>query len=674
MITKKRGKKPALQLWLSRLLSRRTQFALDIVTLAAAFTSAYLLRYEFAIPDHVIIRMLIQLPCVLSIQFTALIFTGVYMFIWRYVGMAEMKAFLKAALWSALPLVMLRVCAPETFQTVVPFSVIVIDTALGFGGVLGLRVLRRALYERNEKQQRAANGSNGQRKPVLLVGAGGCGIMAAKEILSRGDRELVIKGFVDDDPKKQGSVILGIKVLGFTWDLPRLVRDLGIDHVVITINHVRRRDISRIVKLCESIPVTVRIIPPFSEILEGKVEVSRIRNVLIEDLLGRAPVQLDEEDMKCFVAGKTVMITGAGGSIGGEIARQVAQFQPSSLLLVDRAEFGLFNIHRELRELRPELSITPLVADVGDETKGHAIFTAHRPQVILHAAAHKHVPLMELNPSEAVKNNILATHRLGELAGEYGAEVFLLISTDKAVRPTSVMGASKRVAELVVQDLNRRFATRYVAVRFGNVIGSTGSVIPIFREQIRKGGPVTVTHPEMKRYFMTIPEAVQLVLKAAAMGEGGEIFILDMGDPVSILDLARDLITLSGFKPFEDINIVFTGVRAGEKLFEELETLEEHMTRTQHPKIFIGKIAPFPAEKVRDLLEQLTFLAGLEQEQEIRRLLNEMLPEARLDAIQPATPLADFSALSVPDQPRVLDNEHLDSLPNLIVQYETTAD
>jgi FlaA1/EpsC-like NDP-sugar epimerase len=314
------------------------------------------------------------------------------------------------------------------------------------------------------------------------------------------------------------------------------------------------------------------------------------------------------------------------------------------------------------------------VADVGDETKGHAIFTAHRPQVILHAAAHKHVPLMELNPSEAVKNNVLATHRLGELAGEYGAEVFLLISTDKAVHPTSVMGASKRVAELVVQDLNRRFATRYVAVRFGNVIGSTGSVIPIFREQIRKGGPVTVTHPEMKRYFMTIPEAVQLVLKAAAMGEGGEIFILDMGDPVSILDLARDLITLSGFKPFEDINIVFTGVRAGEKLFEELETLEEHMTRTQHPKIFIGKIAPFPAEKVRDLLEQLTFLAGLEQEQEIRRLLNEMLPEARLDAIQPATPLADFSALSVPDQRRVLDNEDLDSLPNLIVQYETIAD
>ena len=346
-------------------------------------------------------------------------------------------------------------------------------------------------------------------------------------------------------------MIQGVKVIGMTRDIPRLVPELGIDHVVITIAQASRKDIRRIMEICESVPVKAQIIPGLYEILSGSVEISAMRDVEIEDLLGREPVQLDEEELRRFLAGKTVMVTGAGGSIGSELARQVARFGVGTVLLVERAEFVLFDIDRELRGAWPEVAIVPLVADVCDRQLMRELFERFAPSVVIHAAAHKHVPMMESNPTEAVKNNILATRSLGEVAGEAGVEAFIQISTDKAVRPTSVMGASKRVAELAVQDLNPRYPTRFVSVRFGNVLGSAGSVIPIFREQILKGGPVTVTHPDMVRYFMTIPEASQLVLQAGAMGEGGEIFVLDMGEPVRIFDMAKDMIGLFGLKPFE---------------------------------------------------------------------------------------------------------------------------
>jgi FlaA1/EpsC-like NDP-sugar epimerase len=429
------------------------------------------------------------------------------------------------------------------------------------------------------------------------------------------------------------------------------VRELDIDHVVITIAQASRADIRRIVETCERIPVRVRIIPGLYEILQGHVEVSRIRDVQIEDLLGREPVQLDEESLSHFLKDKTVMVTGAGGSIGSELAKQVTRFAPKRLLLVERAEFGLFNIERELREseivLAASTELLPLVADVCDEGRMRTIFKLYRPQVILHAAAHKHVPLMEHNPGEAVKNNVLGTCQLGQLAGEFGAEVFVLISTDKAVCPTSIMGATKRLAELVVQDLNLRSATRFVAVRFGNVIGSAGSVIPIFREQIRKGGPVTITDKRMKRYFMTIPESAQLVLQAGALGSsgrGGEVFILQMGEPVRIMDLAEALITLSGFKPHEDIKIVETGRRPGEKLYEDLTIKEEDVSVTQHPKIFINKIANRPAEDMRLALERLAELSKNGHERELRRYLNELLPEAQLEMLPAATTPSDANA------------------------------
>ncbi len=624
------GAEARLPFWV-HLPARQVRFGLDLAVLVGAFALAYLLRFEFRIPPSELHNGAVQLPYVVLIQFAALFAAGVYSFVWRYVGLAEVKAFLGAAWWSFLPILMLRLGLPERLMPWrVPLSIIFMDTVFAFGGVLALRVFRRVLYERYEAEHDSTNRRGGPRRAVLLVGAGRAGVMAAREIQGRGDIGLEVRGFVDDAPEKRGTVIHGVRVLGATRDLPRLVAELGVDHVIITIARASRQDIRRIVEICERVPVKARIIPGLYEILDGTVEISRIRDVDIEDLLGREPVQLEQDTVAAFLAGKTVMVTGAGGSIGAELARQVARFGASTLLLVERAEFALFDVDRELEARWPELHLVPLVADVGDRERMRALLAGHRPAVLIHAAAHKHVPLMESNPTEAVKNNVLATRALGELAGEAGVEAFVLVSTDKAVRPSSVMGASKRVAELVVQDLDRRFATRYVAVRFGNVLDSAGSVVPIFRDQIRRGGPVTVTHPDMVRYFMTIPEAVQLVLQAGAMGSGGEIFVLDMGEPVRILDMAKDMISLSGLKPYEDVDIVFSGVRPGEKLFEELQTVGESMTTTRHPRIFIGTIAAMPEESVQAALARLAELAVDGREGELRRYLNELLPEARL--------------------------------------------
>jgi FlaA1/EpsC-like NDP-sugar epimerase len=631
-----------------RLLTRKMQWALDTAVLISAFVFAYLLRFDFEISGQDLQHMLYQLPVVMLLQLWLLWLAGIYAFIWRYVGMAEIKAFLVAAFWSALPLVTLRLWLPEQLQVArVPLSIAVMDTLLAFGGVLGLRVAWRAFYEHGAKRQNTDRQSQKgvAKKPVLLIGAGRAGMLIAREIKFRGDMHLDVRGFIDDDPNKLGTVIQGVRVLGRTVDIPRLVSELHIDHVVISLAEASRREFRRILDICEQARVRVRTIPGIYELLQGKLKVSRIRDVQIEDLLGRDQVKLDEGSMKRFLAGKTVMITGAGGSIGSELVRQAASFQPANLLLVERAEFALFTLEQELRNNPMQVPAIPLVADVGDETRMHSIFQKYHPEEVLHAAAHKHVPMMEFNPSEAIRNNVLATRLLGKLASEFDVETFVLISTDKAVCPTSVMGASKRVAELVIQDLNRSSRTRFIAVRFGNVIGSAGSVIPTFQEQIRRGGPVTVTHPQMVRYFMTIPEAAQLVLQAGALGEGGEIFILDMGEPVRILDLAKDTITLSGLRPYEDIGIVFTGIRPGEKLFEELQTSEEQVIKTRHPKIFIGRLAIYPEEKIRHALELLSMLAYSGWDRELRKALNDLLPEAQLhvpgEEFAPALPVLE---------------------------------
>jgi FlaA1/EpsC-like NDP-sugar epimerase len=617
----------------TRFLSKRLQFILDLVILLGAFLLAYLLRFDFEIPRRYLTPFLSQISYVVLLQFSALALAGVYSFIWRYIGLAEVKTFIFALGCAAVPVFLLRLALPERYGIwQVPLSITLADSILAFVGVMGLRVLRRALYERYEKKHRSIETAGIERKPVLLVGAGRAGVLAVKEILSRGNTDLEIMGFVDDEPTKQRSVISRVKVLGTTADLPRLVRQLNIDHVVITIAKASREEILRIVKKCEEIPIKVRIIPGLYEIIEGRVEISRIRDVQIEDLLGREAVKLDLDLIEEELTGKTVIVTGAGGSIGSELARQVLRFSPAKLLLLERAEFALFNIDRSLREHINGSAVIPLVADVGDETRLRSIFESYRPEVVIHAAAHKHVSLMESNPAEAIKNNVLNTRLLASLTAEFKAEAFVLISTDKAVRPTSIMGASKRLAELVVQDIGRLCTTRMVAVRFGNVIGSNGSAVPIFQEQIRQGGPLTITDKRMKRYFMTIPEAAQLVLQASALGRGGEVFILHMGEPVSIMELAETLIMLSGLKPHQDIKIVETGMRPGEKLYEELRFETEETLPTSHAKIFINKIATLESEVIRIALARLAELVNQKNEHELRRFLGELIPEASLSS------------------------------------------
>jgi FlaA1/EpsC-like NDP-sugar epimerase len=616
------------QLWYLR---KPTQFILDVCVMSAAFFLAYAFRFDFQIPAIYLENALNQLPFVILVQSSALFLVGAYAIIWRYISLADVKTFIQAAFISAVVLLIVRLSLPESFlRWQVPLSIIFMTTGFAFGGLFGLRMLRRSFYELYEKHGFQPRRRRIKRKAALFVGAGRTGALAVKEVIGRGDAEFDVRGFIDDDKRKQGGIVGGVKVLGTTDDLPHLVEELKIDDVVIAIDQARGKEVRRVLEICQKIPVRAQIVPGLHEIVQGRVQINKIRDVQIEDLLGRDAVELDKEEIRKFLTGKVVMITGAGGSIGSELARQVAEFEPSLLLLVERAEFGLFEIDREMSVSLPQVPRVPLIADTCDEKRLREIFTTYQPEVIFHAAAHKHVPLMEANPCEAIKNNILATNLLGELAGQFSVRAFVLISTDKAVNPTSVMGASKRMAELAVQALDQQYETRYIAVRFGNVLGSAGSVVPIFRQQIQNGGPVTVTDPKMTRYFMTIPEASQLVLQAGTIGAGGEIFILDMGEPVRILDLAEDMIRLSGLQPYEDIDIEFSGIRPGEKLFEELEQDGENLGKTKHPKIFIGNLAIYPPAEVKQMLKRLGDVAERAAESEIRPLLNEFLPESKL--------------------------------------------
>lgn len=613
-------------------LRRPFQFLADVVVLCFAFVVAYLPAVNIQLGEFYFETVLRQLPFVVLVQLSALFMVGAYTLIWRYVSIEDIKVFIKAALISLIILAILRFALGFTDFNLwqVPISVILIDTMMAFGGLLALRILRRFFYELSEKNQVISGRRRGKRVPALIVGAGRMGSTLVKEMLGRADSELEIRGFVDDDQRKVGGSVNRVKVLGTTARLEKLVRELDVKQVVIAVDHAHGKDIRRIMDICSSIPVKAQIVPSLDEIAHGRVNVSRIRDVEIEDLLGRDPVELDGDNLHELLNGKTVLVTGAGGSIGSELIRQITAYSPKMLLLVERAEFLLFQIERELSKDYIDTNFVPLIADIADEPRMRSIFEQYRPEVIFHAAAHKHVPLMEQNPVEAVKNNIFATRLVGRLAGEYGTGDFVMISTDKAVNPTSIMGASKRISEIVIQELNQSFDTKYVAVRFGNVLGSAGSVVPIFKEQIRKGEPITVTHRDMTRYFMTIPEASQLVLQAGALGRGGEIFILDMGKPVKILDLAEDMIRLSGLTPYEDIDIRFTGIRNGEKLFEELEITGENLLKTRHPKIFIGKIATFSGNQVAAMLDEFAAAVELHDESRVRHTFAEFLPEANI--------------------------------------------
>lgn len=620
-------------------------FGADVAVLTTAFFLAYFPAINLRLDQFVFESVLVQVPFVVFIQISTLFLLGAYSIIWRYISIGDVKVFIYAALISGGILLALRFLLNLTVYNIwqVPISVISIATILGFGGLLAIRVLRRFLYESRQRMPGEHRRSS-RKKKALLVGAGRTGATLVREIAGRPDSELEIWGFVDDDPRWKGGRVSGFKVLGGTDDLERFVEEIGIEEVVITLDSASGKEIRRIVDLCSELGVKTQILPSLDELALGKVSINRLRDVQIDDLLGRDPVELETANLSGLLKDKTVLVTGAGGSIGSELVRQIVKYSPERLLLVERSEYAMFEIVRELQSLELSERTIPLMADICDRARIEQIFKDFRPDVVFHAAAHKHVSLMEENTTEAVKNNAFATQELGQIAGENGVSNFVLISTDKAVNPTSIMGASKRLAEIAVQDLNRRYPTKFVAVRFGNVLGSAGSVVPIFQDQIRKGGPVKVTDPEMTRYFMTIPEASQLVMQAAALGEGGEIFVLDMGEPVKIVDLAKDMIRLSGLIPFEDIDIVFTGVRQGEKIFEELEMTGEDLERTRHPKIFIGKIATFTSEEVGKVFSAFRRAIGENDEVKVRWLFNQMLAEANISSGE-----HDFSQLELAD-------------------------
>lgn len=508
-----------------------------------------------------------------------------------------------------------------------PRSVPLIAAVLAFLLLGGVRLGVRLFWE-----SKRGRGIRGRR--VLVVGAGEAGSMLAREMLRHPEAGLYPVGFLDDDPNKRGQTIAGIRVMGTLDELPKVARALEVEEVLVAMPSAPGAVVRKVVNLARAVGVRYRILPGIYEILSGRVGISQIREVRLEDLLRREPVRLNLEEIAGYLERRVVLVTGAGGSIGSELVRQVARFHPERVVLLGRGENSLFLLEKELEANWPELKYRVVVANVQDRDRLRHIFQLHRPQVVFHAAAHKHVPLMEANPDEAILNNVWGTQNVVELCLEFGVERLVNISTDKVVNPTSVMGASKRVAEQVVAwgALRAGPDQVFVSVRFGNVLGSRGSVVPLFMEQIKRGGPVTVTHPEMRRYFMTIPEAAQLVLQAGGMGENGRVYVLDMGEPVRILDLAKDLIRLAGFEPYRDIDIVFTGVRPGEKLFEELLTAEEGTEASYREKIWVAKPSALPREFSR-LLEELDLAARRGDERRIRELLRQLIPTYKPNSI-----------------------------------------
>ncbi len=596
--------------------------ATHLLLWTASLLVAFSLRFEFDIPSAygpVFARLI---PLTLVIRTLVHWRLGLFHGLWRYSGARDLRSLIWAATLSSI------VCASAwafTGSRTFPRSVFVLDWAFSIMIVGGLRFSIRTLRE--VSIQVAMPKTDAPRKRLLVLGAGDAAESLMREIVRiyRGRYEPV--GLLDDNASKHGERIHGVPVLGPTTKVTELATTEKIDEIIIAIPSLPGRQMRALLELCRPTGARIRTIPGVDNLIEGRVTVNQLSEVHIEDLLRREPVVLDTEAIGGSLTGRAVMVTGAGGSIGSELCRQVCRFRPKRLILVEQAENGLFHIERALRAEHPDIAITAHVADICDTKRLEAIFANERPKVVFHAAAHKHVPLMEANPGEAIKNNVFGTRKVADLSDRFGVEKFVMVSTDKAVNPTSVMGVSKRVAEIYVQSRAQVSNTQYVTVRFGNVLGSAGSVVPLFTEQIARGGPVTVTHPEMQRYFMTIPEACQLVMQAGVMGEGGEIFILDMGEPVKIIDLARDLIRLSGFDPDRDIEIKFTGMRPGEKLFEEIAVDEESVDKTKHPKIYVGRVRPYMLAEVERSLAELHRFSDGQDVTALKRALKKLVPE-----------------------------------------------
>ena len=603
-----------------RLQGRAAAVMLDFTIVALAILAAYIARFEGALPSSFFRQMLFLAPALAIARVAVNYLAGVYRLVWRYVGLHEaVRIGESVAALSAVLLILRLFVSPTVPVLTIPLSIILMEGMFTFVAMTGVRFIPRILRER----MRTDVGT-----PTLLIGAGQGGLAIVKEAIRHPELGLRPVGFVDDDATKAGMVIANLRVLGTTRELERVVRATGAERAIITSSEFAPKAIARIMDVCNPLGVDVRIVAGTYEHLGAPTDpeetVRGLRELRIEDLLSRDPIppSLSFADLVARYAGKRILVTGAGGSIGSELCRQLARMQPEALLLAERDETNLFEIERELVGNKASRPI-PLLVDLGDARAVERMFKEHQPHVVFHAAAYKHVPMMERFPWDAVRNNVFVTKQLAELAEEHGVEWFVMISTDKAINPTSVMGATKRLAEQVVQQFATSSKTRFSCVRFGNVLGSRGSVVGIFRDQIAAGGPVTVTHPEATRYFMTIPEAANLVIQAGTLGAKGEVFLLDMGEPVKIIDLARQMIRLSGFTE-DEIGIQIVGTRPGEKLFEELSTQAEGLAPTELRRIFRCRPEPIDAGVFAARLEQFQFVVRARDGARLREMLAEM--------------------------------------------------
>jgi FlaA1/EpsC-like NDP-sugar epimerase len=592
------------------------------LVLTASFLMAYLLRFDFSVPQSELERIPNFLLWIVPLQLITLLCLDQCAGLLSYFSLPDIRRLFEGLAIPSLLLVALWYCGSAHYFP--PRSVLLGNFVLAFGGLSASRLCFRVARERYSMP--VVSRCNCRR--IGIIGAGYVGASLARDLMSKKGLGMLPVAFFDDDPGKWRLHVHHVPVLGAPELLDADLR-LQLDEIVIAMPSAPARRIKEIVKILQSSHRKFRTVPALDQLAMGKVSVSQLRPIEIEDLLGREPVQLERKNIEQYLTHQTVMITGAGGSIGSELCRQVAHFHPARLLLIDQSEVQLFQIEQEMIELGHGKIIQPLIGDVVDQNRMRQILKNEKPEVIFHAAAHKHVPMMENQPAEAIKNNTLGTVQLARLSVEFGVERFVMISTDKAINPTSVMGVTKRLAELFVQALHANGAgrTRFMAVRFGNVLGSSGSVIPSFKRQLAAGGPVKVTHPEMTRYFMTIPEAVSLVLQSGALGSGGEIFVLDMGQPVKISDLAKQLIRLSGFKPGDDIEIQYVGIRPGEKLFEELQHGAENLAQTEHPKILRFISEPMPLNRIQNALRGLQSCLHQLQNNELKLMLKSIVPE-----------------------------------------------
>ncbi|MDH3688467.1 MAG: polysaccharide biosynthesis protein [Gammaproteobacteria bacterium] len=596
----------------------------DVLMIPIAWLSAYWLRYNMGLVPEVFLKQaIVLLPIVIAIHTGAFIFFGVHRGVWRFISIPDLVRLVKAAVIGTLVVAMTIFL--QTRLQFVPRSIFVLHGLLLILLLGAPRLLYRFAKDRHLSSER--------EKKVLVVGAGSAGELLVRDLLRNSPRVFDPIAFVDDDPSKHGKEIHGIRVIGDCNSIAGFKQELPVDLALIAVPSASARQMQCIVELCEQARIPFRTLPKLHDLMTGQVSIRELREVQLDDLLGRAPVSLDWQRISEDLNGKRILVTGGGGSIGSELSRQLSGLDPECLILFERSEFNLYSIELELRRSFPDLNLECCLGDVCDEIALDNLFAQHRPDFVFHAAAYKHVPLLETQARETMRNNVLGTNRVAKAAQRHNCETFVLISTDKAVNPSSIMGATKRIAEILCQTGNFASPTRFVTVRFGNVLGSAGSVVPFFRQQIERGGPVTVTHPDVTRYFMTTAEACQLILQASVLGSGGEIYVLDMGDPIKVSYLAEQMIRLSGKIPSEDIDIVYSGLRPGEKMTEELFYSDEVLTDTAHEKILLAQSRHVEPSLISSIISQIEYACDAYDEEKLRKLMRTLVPE--LEEIEP---------------------------------------